>query len=114
MLTEVSNRVSNIISRGMHCLKLHLIWFWIVGYILLLTIIWSKMCFIRENIIQINSNVPNQSIVKQQHGYLFVQKGSPIRYSSEEPKVDHDNKYKILSSNVCKIIRNLRINRRQT
>ena len=63
------------------------------------------MCFIRENIIQINSNVPNQSIGKQQHRYLLVQKGSPIRYSSEElqhikPKVDHDNKYKILSSNV--------------
>ena len=74
----------------------------------------SKMCFIRENIIQINSN---QSIGKQQHGYLLVQKGSPIRYSSEElrhtkPKVDHDSKYKILSSNVCKIVRSLRINKR--
>ena len=77
------------------------------------------MCFIRENIIQINSNVPNQSIGKQQYGYLLVQKGSPIRYSSEElqdvkPKVDHDSKYKILSSNVCKIVRSLRINKRQT
>ena len=29
-------------------------------------------------------------------------------------KVDNDNRYKILSSNVCKIVRNLRINRRQT
>ena len=29
-------------------------------------------------------------------------------------KVDHENRYKILSSNVCKIIRNLRINRRRT
>ena len=39
------------------------------------------MCFIRENIIWINSN---QSMGKQQHGYLLVQKGSPIRYSSDE------------------------------
>ena len=92
-----------------------------IGYILLLTIIWSKMCFIRENpnTIQIDCNVPNQSTGKQQQQILLVQKGSPIRYSSEElqhikPKVDHDNRYKILGSNVCKIIRNLRINRRQT
>ena len=40
------------------------------------------MCFIRENIIRINSN---QAIGKQQqHEYLLVQKGSPIKYSSEE------------------------------
>ena len=40
------------------------------------------MCFIRENIIRINSN---QAIGKQQqHGYLLVLKGSPIKYSSEE------------------------------
>ena len=74
------------------------------------------MCFIRENIIWIGSN---QLIGKQQHRLLLVEKGSPIRYSSDElrhikPKVDHDSKYKILSSNVCKIIRSLRINKRQT
>ena len=74
----------------------------------------SRMCFIRENIIRINSN---QSMRKQQHGYLLVQKGSPIKYSSEElrhikSKVDHDSKYKILSSNVCRIVRSLRINKR--
>ena len=39
------------------------------------------MGFIRENIIWIDSN---QSMGKQQHGYLLVQKGSPIVYSSEE------------------------------
>ena len=72
------------------------------------------MCFIREDIICINSN---QSMGKQQHGYLLVQKGSPIRYSSDElqhikPKVDHNSKYKILSSNVCRIIRSVRINKK--
>ena len=43
------------------------------------------MCFIAENpnVIQIDCNVPNQSTGKQ-HGILLVQKGSPIRYSSEE------------------------------
>ena len=75
------------------------------------------MCFIRENIIWINSN---QALGKQQqHGYLLVQKCSPIKYSSEElqhikPKVDHDSRYKILSSNVCKTVRSLRINKRST
>ena len=74
------------------------------------------MGFIRENIIRIDSN---QSMGKQQHGYLLVQKGSPIVYSSEElrhikPKVDHNSKYKILSSDVCRIVRSLRINKRQT
>ena len=98
-------------------MKLHLIWFLTAGYILLLTIIRLEMCFTRENIIWINSN---QAIGKQQqHEYLLVQKGSPIKYSSEElqhikPKVDHDSKYRILSSNVCKIIRSLRINKRPT
>ena len=65
------------------------------------------MCFIGENpnVIQIDCDVPNQSMGKQQHGFLLVQKGSPIRYSSKElqhikPKVDHDNRHKILSSNV--------------
>ena len=43
------------------------------------------MCFIGENpnMIQIDCNVPNQSTGKQQHGIILVQKGSPIRYSSE-------------------------------
>ena len=46
----------------------------------------KKCVSFRENpnMIQIDCNAPNQSIGKQQHVILLVQKGSPIRYSSEE------------------------------
>ena len=76
--------------------------------------ITEAMKIMERNVVKISSN---QSCQTDVNSVLLVQECHPIRYSSGKllqlrEKVVHHNKYKIIDSQACVIIRKLRINRR--